>query len=182
MATTLTFIYPLQAVSGSTYTVGLYELINQRTLYFSDMINKQNNDIAELVPLTLGDFDFIKQNVFNGATEIFTRIGAYSRLLDDDVEAYEESYEFTTTGEAVEADAVVYRVVLKSEQKQKLIEMPVMRVIEAALIRYVVAEWLKLKNVDPQWKMEMSEFVEKVNSAISYLAIGDRTKIPVRNF
>jgi hypothetical protein len=178
MAVTLTFIYPLKAVSGYA-DIGLYDLINQRTLYFSDQINKQNNDIAELVPLTLDDFDFIKQNIFNGAVDIFTRIGAYSRLLDDDVEAYEEEYEYVSDEPE---DAVVYRVVLKDEQKKKLIEMPVLRAIEAALIRYVVAEWLKLKNVDPQWKIEMSEYMDKVNSAISYLAIGDRTKIPVRNF
>lgn len=179
MATTLTFAYPLQAISGTSY-IGLYDLINQRTLYFSDQINKQSNDLAELVPLTLDDFDFIKQNIYNGAVEIFTRIGAYSRLLDDGVEGYEEEYEFVDGSGVV--DAVVFRIVLKAEQKQKLVEMPVLRAIEAALVRYVVAEWLKLKNVDPQWKMEAAEYADKVRSAISYLSIGDRTKIPVRTF
>ena len=181
MATTLTFVYALESIPSSSI-IGLFDLINQRTLYFSDQINKKNNDIAELVPLTLDDYDFLKQNIYNGAVEIFTRIGAYSRLLDDGVEGYEEEYEFTVVGVATTKDAVVYRVVLKAEQKQRMVEMPTMRAIEAALVRYVVAEWLKLKNVDPQWKIEAAEYADKVRSAISYLAIGDRTKIPVRNF
>lgn len=173
MSTTLTFIYALESIPDES-VIGLYDLINQRTLYFSDQVNKQNNDLAELVPLTLSDLDFIKQNIYNGATEIFTRIGAYSRLLDDDVEGYEETYEFVDDDPV---DAVVFRVVLKSEQQQRLIEKPVMRAIEAALIRYVVAEWLKLKNVDPQWKQETSEYYDKVRSAISYLSIGDTAKL-----
>ena len=88
MSVMLTFAYALEGIPEES-VIGLYDLINQRTIYYSNMINQKNTDIAELVPLTLDDFDFLKQNIYNGASEIFTRIGAYSRVLDEDVEGYE---------------------------------------------------------------------------------------------
>ena len=183
MATTLTYIIPLKAVTDDSLgsIKGLSDLIMQRSMYLADHIGAQGTEVMEKIPITNDDYDFVFQNVFTGATEIFTRLSAYSRELAAGVEGYEEEYTFTTAAAENVQPAVVLRFVLKTEQDSRFINYPLRRALEAALVRFVLAEWLKLKGID-QWQVEHIEFEKYLSDARHRLMMGETATIKHRTF
>jgi len=164
----------------------LFHLVNQATIFMANPVGPEqanaDNRIAEVVPLTKDNVDFLNTKLYEVGIKILKKIVPYTsgKVLADDIALQTIQYPYTITdaNDPTYPNSFVLQYYFYTDNDIGAQGYMIQQAVIEALSKYVIKEWLKVHNYPYQiYEQEFEAALENIKTAFMY---GRRAKTKFR--
>lgn len=164
----------------------IFDLVNQGTVYLSDPVgplqNNADNRLAEIVPLTLDNMDFLNTKLNEVGIKILKKIVPYTsgKIASTDTTLTTITYPYTITDSTDPnyPDSVILQYFFYTDNDIGAQAYMIQQAVIETLSKYIIKEWLKTKGYPYQvQEMEFEKALANIKTAFMY---GRRASLKIR--
>ena len=164
----------------------LFNLVNQATVFMANPVGSEktntDNRLAEVVPLTKDNMDFLNIKLYEVGIKILKKIAPYTsgKAKDGDIALQTIQYPYTITDatDPTYPNSFVLQYYFYTDNDIGAQSYMIQQAVIEALSKYVIKEWLKTHSFPYQiYEQEFEEALGNIKSAFMY---GRRAKTKFR--